>query len=69
VLTGFGEPLLSYLLTMDLANASFAKRHTYKDPDCPVCGSKKLCIDGGAAFAPAVALFLATSGVVFGVRG
>ncbi len=55
VLTGFGEPLLSYLLTMDLANASFAKRHTYKDPGCPVCGSKPLWNEGGAAFAQTIA--------------
>ena len=69
VLTGFGEPLLSFLLTMDLANASFAKRHTYKDPDCPVCGSKKPWNEGGAAFAQAVAQVHASSGVGKGVGG
>lgn len=38
LMTGLGEPLLSQLLTMDLSRAEFAKRHTYHDPNCPVCG-------------------------------
>lgn len=38
VRTGIGEPLVQQLLTMDLARADFAKRRTYHDPDCPVCG-------------------------------
>lgn len=38
LITGLGEPLLGQLLTMDLARAEFAKRRTYHDPDCPVCG-------------------------------
>lgn len=37
VLTGFGEPLLGQLLTMDLKRAEFAKRRSYHDPNCPVC--------------------------------
>jgi molybdopterin/thiamine biosynthesis adenylyltransferase len=37
VITGFGEPLASQLLTMDLARADFAKRRPYHDPECPVC--------------------------------
>lgn len=41
LLTGFGSPLLSQLLTMDLGRLEFAKRHTFHDPNCPVCGSKK----------------------------
>lgn len=41
LLTGFGSPLLSQLLTMDLGRLEFAKRHTFHDPNCPVCGSKE----------------------------
>ncbi|MEC4894975.1 MAG: HesA/MoeB/ThiF family protein [Oscillatoria sp. PMC 1051.18] len=40
VIAGFGEPLLGKLLTMDLNRLEFAKRRTYHDPDCPVCGNK-----------------------------
>ena len=39
LITGLGEPLRGYLLTMDLARAEFAKRHAYHDPNCPICGS------------------------------
>lgn len=39
VLTGFGEPLYSQLLTMDLGRAEFAKRRPYHDPNCPVCST------------------------------
>lgn len=39
LITGFGEPLLSHLLTMDLGNLEFSKYHLYKDPACPVCGN------------------------------
>ncbi|TVQ43217.1 MAG: HesA/MoeB/ThiF family protein [Gloeocapsa sp. DLM2.Bin57] len=38
VITGLGEPLFGQLLTMNLANATFAKRRSYRDPHCPVCG-------------------------------
>jgi molybdopterin/thiamine biosynthesis adenylyltransferase len=38
LITGLGEPLLGHLLTMDLARAEFAKRRTYHDPHCPICG-------------------------------
>ncbi len=38
VITGFGKPLLSQLLTMDLSSMEFAKRRPYHDPHCPVCG-------------------------------
>ncbi|MDB9525424.1 HesA/MoeB/ThiF family protein [Oscillatoria sp. CS-180] len=38
LITGLGDPLLGQLLTMDLARAEFAKRRTYHDPDCAVCG-------------------------------
>lgn len=38
VITGFAQPLLSQLLTMDLTRMEFAKRHSYRDPECPVCG-------------------------------
>ncbi len=38
LITGFGKPLLSQLLTMDLGTLEFAKRHPYKDRACPVCG-------------------------------
>jgi molybdopterin/thiamine biosynthesis adenylyltransferase len=41
LITGLGKPLLGQLLTMDLANTSFAKRRPYHDPDCPICGQKK----------------------------
>lgn len=37
---GIGKPLLSQLLTMDLATFDFAKRRPYHDPNCPVCGDK-----------------------------
>ncbi len=40
LITGLGKPLLGQLLNMDLANVEFQKLHTYKDPDCPVCGQK-----------------------------
>ncbi len=40
LLTGLGKPLLSQLLTMDLAILNFAKLHPYHDPNCPVCGDK-----------------------------
>jgi molybdopterin/thiamine biosynthesis adenylyltransferase len=39
LITGFGQPLLGQLLTMDLGNATFAKRRPYHDPNCPVCGA------------------------------
>ena len=41
LITGLGDPLLGQLLTMDLARAEFAKRRTYHDPHCPVCGGSK----------------------------
>jgi len=41
LITGLGTPLTSKLLTMDLANMEFAKRHPYHDPDCPICGEGK----------------------------
>lgn len=40
LITGLGEPLLGQLLTMDLARAAFAKRRSYHDPHCPVCGPR-----------------------------
>ena len=39
LITGFDRPLLSQLLTMDLGRLEFAKRKTYRDPHCPVCGN------------------------------
>jgi molybdopterin-synthase adenylyltransferase len=39
VLTGFAQPLLSQLLTVDLARLEFNKYRTYHDPDCPVCSA------------------------------
>lgn len=39
LITGFGTPLLSQLLTMDLGRLEFAKRRSYRDPGCPVCGN------------------------------
>ena len=38
VITEFGQPLLSQLLTMDLTRMEFAKRHSYRVHECPVCG-------------------------------
>ncbi|MGI0485150.1 HesA/MoeB/ThiF family protein [Pantanalinema rosaneae CENA516] len=38
LITGLDRPLLSQLLTMDLGRLEFAKRHAYRDPNCPVCG-------------------------------
>ncbi len=40
LVTGFSAPLRSELLTMDLDRMVFAKRRTYHDPHCPVCGSQ-----------------------------
>jgi molybdopterin/thiamine biosynthesis adenylyltransferase len=40
VLTGFEKPLLSQLLTMDLARLEFNKYRTYHDPNCPICGNQ-----------------------------
>jgi molybdopterin/thiamine biosynthesis adenylyltransferase len=42
LITGFGQPLLSQLLTMDLGRAEFAKRRPYHDPNCPVCGKEAM---------------------------
>ncbi len=39
LITGCDRPLLSQLLTMDLGRLEFAKRHAYRDPNCPVCGN------------------------------
>ncbi len=39
LVTGLGKPLLGQLLTLDLAQAKFAKHRTYHDLDCPVCGT------------------------------
>ncbi|MBN3871230.1 MULTISPECIES: HesA/MoeB/ThiF family protein [unclassified Nostoc] len=40
LITKFSEPLLSQLLTIDLMRMEFAKRHSYHDPSCLVCGSR-----------------------------
>lgn len=40
LLTGFSQPLVSQLLTMDLSRLDFAKRRTHRDPNCPVCGKE-----------------------------
>lgn len=39
LISGFGTPLLSQLMTMDLNHLEFAKRRSYRDPSCPVCGN------------------------------
>ncbi|MGG6270879.1 HesA/MoeB/ThiF family protein [Leptolyngbya sp. AN03gr2] len=39
LITGFEQPLVSQLLTMDLGRLEFAKRKVYRDPQCPVCGN------------------------------
>lgn len=39
LITNFGKPLLSHLLTMELGELEFGKHHLYKDPACPVCGN------------------------------
>ncbi|MEH1825707.1 MAG: HesA/MoeB/ThiF family protein [Nostoc sp.] len=39
LITKFSQPLLSQLLTIDLMRMEFAKRHSYHDPSCLVCGS------------------------------
>jgi molybdopterin/thiamine biosynthesis adenylyltransferase len=39
LITGYGTPLLSQLMTMDLNRLEFAKHRSYRDPDCPVCGN------------------------------
>ena len=40
VITGFEQPLLSQLLTINLTRMEFAKRHSYRDRSCQVCGNK-----------------------------
>jgi molybdopterin-synthase adenylyltransferase len=40
LITGFGTPLLSQLMTMDLSRMEFAKRRSHRDPNCPVCGNR-----------------------------
>lgn len=40
LITGFDQPLVSQLLTMDLGRLEFAKRRVYRDPNCPVCGNQ-----------------------------
>jgi molybdopterin/thiamine biosynthesis adenylyltransferase len=39
LIAGYGTPLLSQLMTMDLNRLEFAKHRSYRDPDCPVCGN------------------------------
>lgn len=39
LITGFSQPLLGQLLTMDLTRMEFAKRRSYRDRSCPVCGN------------------------------
>ncbi len=39
LITGFSQPLLSQLLTIDLNQMEFAKRRSYRDRACPVCGN------------------------------
>lgn len=39
LITGFSQPLLSQLLTIDLSRMEFAKRRSYHDSSCPVCAS------------------------------
>lgn len=41
LITGLGQPLLGQLLTMELNRLEFAKRRSYHDPDCPICGKGK----------------------------
>ncbi|ABA23855.1 [sulfur carrier protein ThiS] adenylyltransferase [Trichormus variabilis ATCC 29413] len=39
LITGFSQPLSSELLTMNLHQLTFAKRRSYRDRNCPVCGT------------------------------
>jgi molybdopterin-synthase adenylyltransferase len=39
LITGISQPLLSQLLTIDLSQMEFAKRRSYRDRSCPVCGN------------------------------
>ncbi|MBO3461369.1 HesA/MoeB/ThiF family protein [Aetokthonos hydrillicola Thurmond2011] len=39
LITGFSQPLLSQLLTMNLTRMEFAKRRSHRDRSCPVCGN------------------------------
>jgi molybdopterin/thiamine biosynthesis adenylyltransferase len=39
LITGFSQPLLSQLLTIDLIRMEFAKRRSYRDRCCQVCGN------------------------------
>jgi molybdopterin/thiamine biosynthesis adenylyltransferase len=39
LITGFSQPLLSELLTIDLNRMEFAKRRSHRDRNCPVCGN------------------------------
>ncbi|AKG24131.1 HesA/MoeB/ThiF family protein [Calothrix sp. 336/3] len=39
LITGLSQPLLGQLLTIDLMRMEFAKRRSYRDRACPVCGN------------------------------
>jgi molybdopterin/thiamine biosynthesis adenylyltransferase len=39
LITGFSQPLLSELLTIDFSRMEFAKRRSQRDRNCPVCGN------------------------------
>jgi molybdopterin/thiamine biosynthesis adenylyltransferase len=39
LITGFSQPLLSELLTIDLNRMVFAKRRSQRDRNCTVCGN------------------------------
>ena len=39
VLSGFGEPLMGRMLTMDLRHMQFHTHHIARRPSCPECGS------------------------------
>jgi len=40
LITGFGQPLLSYMLNFNLKDMDFRKRRTAKDPECSICAAQ-----------------------------
>ncbi len=44
LITGFGQPLLSHMLSFNLKDMDFRKRRIARDPECGICASP-LCVN------------------------
>ena len=42
IITGIGEPLAGTLLNMDLASMEFRRHKLSRDPQCKVCGARRV---------------------------